>query len=134
MIALAAIGSWGCCSVTCCDKKPRNQLILVSPAADAVQPDTAVISKMAHEEIVWKLPAGSTITNVAIELAGKPAPFVSCQTAGGLCHIACANALCVSGPIDPSLSVPTKPGPYYAYHFEKSPAQASSDPGIRIDP
>ncbi len=121
--------------MTCCDKQPRNQLIFVSPTEDRVSLETAVISKKLQQEIVWKLPAGSTITSVSIILAGKPAPFLACRPNEGRCHISCANRLCASGPIDPSLPVPEKkPGPYYEYGFARGPSQASLDPGFRIDP
>jgi hypothetical protein len=135
LIAAAAIGTWGCCSVTCCDTKPRNQLVLV-PDTEMVAPDTIVISWSARQEVVWKLSSKSSITTVNIELEGKPKPFAACDlTTAGLCKIACADGLCISGPIDPALPQPTaKPYPYYRYRFGKSDSSASADPGIRIDP
>jgi hypothetical protein len=138
MIALAAIGSWGCCSVTCCDKKPRNQLILVSPTADAVSTDEAVISKMAHEEIVWKLPDGSTITHIEIT-PRKPStpdtlPFENCKVNVKPCRIECQNRLCQSGAISQALNPPRKKLYYYDYGFMRPASAASLDPGIRIDP
>jgi len=137
MIALAAIGSWGCCSVTCCDKKPRNQLILVSPTADAVQPDVAVISKMAREEIVWKLPDGSTITHIdIIPKAPTPdtKPFEKCQMTQNVCRIDCKDGLCPTGAINPALNPTKEQSFYYDYGFKRLAATASTDPGIRIDP
>jgi hypothetical protein len=135
MIALAAIGSWGCCSVTCCDKKPRNQLVLVS-AADAVQPEDIAISWSARQEIVWKLQRGSTIAYVEIQLEGKPKPFDMCDmSTAGLCKISCRSGLCPSGPIDAALPKPKeKPYPYYKYGFHHLDSSASADPGFRIDP
>jgi hypothetical protein len=135
LLAITALGSWGCCSVTCCDNQPRNQLVLVPPETDGVKIPDIVIRKSLHQEVVWKLAEGSSFTNVAITLAGKAAPFTRCQTDRGVCHLSCTGGLCASGPIDPNLPVPEKkPGPYYDYHFEGPQGQASLDPGIRIDP
>ncbi|HEX9148321.1 MAG TPA: hypothetical protein VF958_04085 [Thermoanaerobaculia bacterium] len=135
LIAIAAIGSWGCCSVKCCETKPRNQLVLV-PSTEMVSPDVIAISWHAHQEIVWKLESGSNIRSVDIRLEGKPKPFAACDvTKEGLCKIACGNGLCLSGPIDPALPQPReKPYPHYKYEFGKSDSTASADPEIRIDP
>lgn len=135
LIAIAAIGSWGCCSVTCCETKPRNQLVLV-PTTEKVTPEDIAISWSARQEIVWKLASGSRITSVDIRLEGKPKPFAACDVSKeGLCKIACASGLCLSGPIDAALPMPkTKPYPYYRYEFGKSDSTASADPGFRIDP
>jgi hypothetical protein len=130
--ALVFVGSWGCCSVTCCDKKPRNQLVLVLDG-DKPSIDPIVISKDAGHEIVWKLPAESTITYVAITLSGKPVPFVACDTTEGICRIACQDGLCSSGAVNPALD-PPKGGVYYDYVFAHSGGGASADPGFRIDP
>ena len=130
VIALTALGSWGCCSVRCCDKTAG--LVLVSPS-DAVSSDPIVISKKRHQEILWKLPAESTIQYVAITLAGgQPAPFDSCETTERVCRIACEHRLCSSGAISPSV-LPPHDGIYYNYAFQHA-GLASSDPGIRIDP
>jgi hypothetical protein len=127
LLALTIFGSWGCCSVRCCESFAR--IVVVSPNLDA--PET-VISKKRGQEILWKLPAESTVSNVAITLAGKPAPFVACETTEGVCRIACEDKLCASGPISPGLEVPSE-GIYYAYVFQAG-SSASLDPGIRIDP
>src|SRR5512141_1436400 len=121
LIAIAAIGSWGCCSVTCCETKPRNQLVLV-PTTEKVTPEDIAISWKQRQEIVWKLESGSNIRTVDIRLEGKPKPFAACDVSReGLCQIACGNGLCVSGPIDPGVPQPTaKPYPYYRYEFGKS--------------
>jgi hypothetical protein len=135
LLSVLAFGSWGCCSVTCCEKQPHNTLVLVPPATDGVKIPDIVIRKSLHQEVVWKLPDGSPLTGVAIKLDGKPAPFVLCRTDQGVCHLSCTGGLCASGPIDPNLPVPEKkPGPYYEYDFDRPPGQASLDPGIRIDP
>ena len=135
LLTVTALGSWGCCSVRCCEAKPRNQLVLVLPE-DKVLPDTIAISWSARQEVVWKLPAGSTIDRVEILLEGKPKPFETCDTStAGLCSISCREGLCPSGPIDAALPMPKeKPYPYYRYSFHHSDSTASADPGIRIDP
>lgn len=127
LIALTALGSWGCCSVHCCESFAR---IVVVSAADKASPDPVVISKGRGQEILWKLSAESTISNVAITVGEKPVPFVACQTAEGVCHIACENRLCASGPISPTLEPPKS----YEYTFAHPVSAASLDPGIRIDP
>jgi hypothetical protein len=130
LLTVAALGSWGCCSVRCCDKTAG--VVLVS-ASDEVSSDPIVISKKRHQEILWKLPAESTIQYVAITLGeGKPAPFEGCTTTEGVCRIACGHGLCSSGAISPAV-VPPHGGIYYAYVFQHA-SSASSDPGIRIDP
>ena len=130
LFTVTALGSWGCCSVRCCDKTAG--LVLVT-ASDGVSSDPIVISKKRHQEILWKLPADSTIQYVAITLdEGKPAPFEGCTTTEGLCRIACGHGLCSSGPISASV-MPPHGGIYYNYAFQHA-ASASLDPGIRIDP
>jgi hypothetical protein len=129
LIAVAAIGSWGCCTVKC--REATAPLVFVSEP-DRVSRDPIVISKMAKQEIVWRLSAGSTITSIDISLGAHPAPFENCATSEKVCRIACQNRACVSGAINPSLDVP-KGGIYYAYAFAR-PGAVSSDPGIRIDP
>lgn len=129
LLTLAALGSWGCCSVRCCDKTAG--LVLVSPS-DGVSSDPIVISKKRHQEILWKLPAESTIQFVAITLAGNPAPFEGCTTTEGVCRIACGHGLCSSGPISAAVDPPST-GIYYGYAFQHG-SSASADPGIRIDP
>jgi hypothetical protein len=129
LLALTALGTWGCCSVRCCDQKAS---VVVVSSADAVTADPVVISKKRHQEILWKLPPDSTIDYIAIDLAGKPAPFESCETAEGVCRIACGHHLCSSGAINPALD-PPHAGIYYGYHFHHGET-VSSDPGIRIDP
>ena len=80
---------------------------------------------------VWRVRDG--ITNVAIKIGENPAPpFVDCRTDAGICRIDCEHRLCFSGSINPLLAVP--PSRYFDYDFASSTAQASSDPGIRIDP
>lgn len=132
LIAVAAFGSWGCCTVTRCDTKPRNQLVLVMEA-DKVSIDAIVISKSAGHEIVWRLPAESTISSVAITLDGKPDPFVACRTTEGVCHISCENGLCSSGPVNPAVS-PPESGILYDYVFARPTSAASADPRIIIRP
>lgn len=127
LIALTALGSWGCCSVHCCESFAR---IVVVSATDGATPDPVVISKGRRQEILWKLPAESTISNVAITLGRNPAPFVACQTTEDVCHIACENRLCASGPISPTLEPPKS----YEYTFAHPVSAASLDPGFRIDP
>ena len=129
LFTLAALGSWGCCSVRCCDKTAG--LVLVSPS-DGVSSDPIVISKKPHQEILWKLPAESTIQFVAITLAANPAPFEGCTTTEGVCRIACGHGLCSSGPISEAVEPPST-GIYYGYAFQHA-GSASADPGIRIDP
>jgi hypothetical protein len=130
MIALAAIGSWGCCTVRWCD--PKERIVIVKLSARGVSADPVVISKSKHQQILWKLPSGSPYTNVAIELGSNLEPFVACDTSEGICRIACENRLCLSGSINPLLTVPPK-GLYYKYGFG-GPTATSSDPGFRIDP
>jgi len=129
LLTVTALGSWGCCSVRCCDQTAG--LAVVSPT-DAVSPDPIVISKKRHQEILWKLPAESTIQYVAITLGVNPVPFEGCETTEGVCRIACEGRLCSSGPISPSV-MPPRDGIPYAYVFQR-PEASSSDPGIRIDP
>ncbi|HEY6066820.1 MAG TPA: hypothetical protein VIY96_11735 [Thermoanaerobaculia bacterium] len=129
LLAVTALGAWGCCSVKCCDSFAR--IGVASPGGEAPG-ETLVISKKRHQEILWKLPDGSTISEVAITLGEHPAPFVACQTSSAICHIACEHKLCASGPINPDLRPPSG-GIYYAYVFQSGSA-ASLDPGIRIDP
>jgi hypothetical protein len=131
LIAVTAFGSWGCCSVRCCGSVAK--IVVVSPTADGVSVDPVVISKEAGQEIVWRLPAESTISNVAITLAKNPDPFVACQTTEGICHIACENRLCPSGPVNPAL-YPPKAGTYYGYVFGRPGSAASADPGFIIRP
>jgi hypothetical protein len=133
LILVAIIGSWGCCTVTCCERKPRNQLVLVVDG-DKPSIDPIVISKKAEHEIVWKLPAESTIANVTITLGRNPAPFVGCQTSEGVCRIACQDRLCISGPINAALVVPESGRLYYEYAFTRPVTGASADPGIEIRP
>jgi hypothetical protein len=129
LLAATALGSWGCCSVKCCESFAR--IAVASPTGEPPA-SLVVISKKRKQEILWRLPATSTTSNVAITLAGKPAPFVACATAEGVCHIPCEHTLCASGPIAPALDVPSG-GIYYEYAFQ-SGSSASLDPGIRIDP
>ncbi|HZI65286.1 MAG TPA: hypothetical protein VFF17_01865 [Thermoanaerobaculia bacterium] len=129
LIAVTTLGSWGCRSVPCCEDAAA--VVLVS-AMDAVSNDLIVISKKRRQEILWRLPADSTIQSVAISLAGKPAPFEACATAEGTCRIPCERRVCSSGPINPSLEPPAG-GITYAYLFQR-PEGASADPTIRIDP
>jgi hypothetical protein len=130
LLVVSALGTWGCCSLRCCDKTAG--LVLVS-ASDAVSVDPIVISKKRHQEILWKLPADSTIQYVTITLdGGKPAPFEGCTTTEGVCRIACGHGLCSSGPISEAVH-PPHGGISYSYAFQHA-ASASADPGIRIDP
>jgi hypothetical protein len=129
LLAVTALGSWGCCSVHCCESFAR---IAVVSSTGMVPGPPVVISKKRGQEILWKLPADATISDVAITLAGKPSPFVACQITEGVCHIACEDKLCSSGPINPALEPPSS-GIYYDYVF-RSGSTASLDPGIRIDP
>ncbi len=129
VIATAAIGSWGCCSVKWCDTQPRNQLVIVLDA-DKVSADPIVVSQKARHEIVWRLPAESTIGHVEIVLAGKPAPFERCETVEGVCRIACSSGLCSSGPVTAAVRPPAE----YGYVFARPGSAASLDPTIRIDP
>ena len=140
VLAVTILGSWGCCSVTCCGSKPRTPLpVVVKDDKGGVDLETIVISKSKHEEVVWLLPAGSKIERVEITLGGKPRPFVRCDDkTAGACGISCEHGLCFSGPINPKLKPPDVAPPeyggrgiYYAYGFAPI---ASSDPGIRIDP
>ncbi|MDQ5871758.1 MAG: hypothetical protein M3547_06075, partial [Acidobacteriota bacterium] len=128
LIAVTAFGSWGCCTARYCENTAG--VVLVSPD-DKVSNETIVISKKRKQEILWKLPAESTVQNVAITLGGNPPPFEGCETTEGVCRIPCERRLCSSGAINPGLSPPSG-GIYYAYVFQH-PAGASSDPGIRID-
>jgi len=130
MIALAAIGSWGCCTVRWCD--PAARIVIVKVDARLLSStEPIVISKSKHQQIAWKLSSGSPYTSVAIKLGGHLEPFVACETSAGVCHIACEHGLCLSGSINPLLAVP--PATYYEYQFEGARA-TSTDPGIRIDP
>jgi hypothetical protein len=104
--------------------------IVVVTEGDGVSIDPIVISTGAHQEILWKLPAESTISSVAITLARNPDPFVACQTTEGVCHIACENRLCASGPINPTLEPPKN----YGYTFARPVSAASADPGFIIRP
>jgi hypothetical protein len=128
VLAVAILGSWGCCSVPC---DPAGQLIVVKEKETRDAYQLIVISKGRHQQIVWKLSSGSSWTHVAITLAEHPAPFVNCVTSGGVCKIACENRLCYSGSIDPALPVPSIT---YDYRFRGPGGEVSSDPGIRIDP
>jgi hypothetical protein len=59
LLMVTALGSWGCCSVKCCDTKPRDQLVVVttkSATEDEVPNPKAVISKMKNHQVVWLLP------------------------------------------------------------------------------
>ncbi|SRR6266566_2143969 len=136
LIALTALGSWGCCSVTCCDKRARNQLVLVSADGDKVSIDPIVVSQRLRHEIVWRLPAESTIASIAITPRDKtgPAwtPFERCEMTADVCRIACVQRVCMSGAVNPAPPV-TKPI-YYDYAFTHPVTGASLDPGIRIDP
>ena len=129
LITATALATSGCCSVRCCDKTAG--LVLVS-SSDSVSADPIVISKKRHQEILWKLPEGSTIQSIAINLEGKPVPFEGCATSEGTCRLACERHLCSSGAISAGLT-PPHGGIYYSYAFQHA-ASTSSDPGIRIDP
>jgi hypothetical protein len=144
LLMVTALGSWGCCSVKCCDTKPRDQLVVVttkSATEDEVPNPKAVISKMKNHQVVWLLPSESTIRH--IELTLKPdqpsspgvkwPPFEVCGSDASVCSIACTDLVCRSGRINPRLE-PPKQGLYYDYTFSRADGQASLDPGIRIDP
>jgi hypothetical protein len=132
LIAVIAFGSWGCCTVKCCEKQPHNQLVLVGEG-DKVSSDPIVISQAAGHEIAWTLPADSTIAYVAISLAeGRPVPFEGCTTTEGVCRIACEHRLCSSGPVRSAVHPPPD-GIYYDYVFQHA-GSASADPGIIIRP
>lgn len=133
LTAVTAFGSWGCCTVPCCEKKPHNQLVLVKDA-DKISIDPIVISKSAGHEVAWRLQAESTIAYVAITLdEGKPAPFEGCATTEGVCRIACEHQWCSSGPISPGVNPPLHGEIYYGYVFQHA-GSASADPGIIIRP
>jgi hypothetical protein len=143
-LTVSALGSWGCCSVRCCDTKPRDQLVVVSttPSNEDVVPNPeVVISKSKNHQIVWLLPAGSPIRHIDLKLrpnqppspGPKWPPFAACGENPNVCRIACADMLCRSGPIHPTLE-PGKKGTYYDYWFIREGGEASADPGIRIDP
>jgi len=128
VIALGAVGSWGCCTM---HHGPKGPFVVVSQTAAGASVDPIVISKGKHQQILWRVRDG--ITNVAIKIGENPAPpFVDCRTDAGICRIDCEHRLCFSGSINPLLAVP--PSRYFDYDFASSTAQASSDPGIRIDP
>jgi hypothetical protein len=130
VLTVAALGLWGCSSARGREAKARIIVVKVNARLlDSTEP--IAISKSRHQEIVWRLPPGSSFTNVAIDLAGKPNPFVACETSEGVCHIPCEHRSCPSGAINPSLTVP--PPVLYEYSLA-GPSAASSDPGIRIDP
>ncbi|HEX9690403.1 MAG TPA: hypothetical protein VGB47_15160 [Thermoanaerobaculia bacterium] len=135
LFTATVFGSWGCCTVTCCETKPRNQLVIVLDG-DKPSIDPIVVSKGAGHEIVWKLPAESTITHVAITPRDRSAPeqlpFERCESVAGACRIACEHGVCLSGRVNPSLFVPKSI--YYDYIFQRPEAKASADPTIRIDP
>jgi hypothetical protein len=133
LIAAAAIGSWGCCTVTCCEPKAKIQFVEVEPGTLNVRTDPVVISKKRNQEILWRLPADSTVVAVEITLGANPAPFEDCETGvAGVCRLPCHGRVCASGPIDPNLQVETKL--YYDYRFRKADQTASVHPTIRIDP
>lgn len=127
LLTVTALGSWGCCSVRCCDKTAG--LVVVSPTGEA-DPDPIVISKRRHQEILWKLSAGSTFASVAITLDRNPPPFERCETAEGVCRIACQSGFCSSGPISEAVVPPVE----YKYVFQGPTGEVSADPIIRIDP
>lgn len=144
LLTVTALGSWGCCSVNCCDKKPRNQLVVVEtkpPNMDLVSNDEVVISKSKQNQIVWLLPPGSTIQHIDVNLRPNQPPspgptwppFKVCGQDPNVCSIACEDSVCQSGPIDPTLE-PAKKGTYYDYKFIRPGGAPSTDPGIRIDP
>ena len=134
LLTVTALGSWGCCSVTCCDNQPRNQLVLVSDLdADWDKIKEIVIKKSLNQEIVWKLTAQSTIAYLEVTPrapATDPKPFENCQMNKNVCWIVCKDGLCPSGAITLNVVKPV----YYDYTFKRSTTQASADPGIRIDP
>jgi hypothetical protein len=129
LIAAMALGSWGCCTARQCENTAG--VVTVSPT-DFVSNEMIVISKKKKQEILWRLPADSTIRYVAISLGGNPAPFETCEMAEGTCRIPCERRTCASGPINPSLTPPAG-GITYGYLFQR-PEGASADPTIRIDP
>ena len=133
MIATAGFGSWGCCTVTCCETKPRNQLVLVMDA-DKPSIDPIVVSKSAGHEIAWRLPSDSTISHVAIALGGQPAPFERCATVETVCRIPCESGLCASGRIAAAVTPPEGGEIRYDYVFERPASAASADPTIIIRP
>ena len=128
LIAVTALGSSSCCTMRCEDTAD----VVVVSAMGEVSSEVVAISKQRRQEILWRLPADSTITAVAIDLGGNRPPFERCATAEGTCRIPCENRACASGPINPSLSPPPG-GISYAYAFER-PEGATADPTIRIDP
>ena len=134
LLAVSALGTWGCCTVTCCDNKPRNQLVLVSDLdADWEKIKEIVIKKSLYQEIVWKLASQSTVARVEITPrapATDTKPFENCQMTENVCWIVCKDGLCPSGAIALNVVRPV----YYDYTFKRNTGQASSDPGIRIDP
>lgn len=129
LISAMALGSWGCCTARNCENTAG---VVTVSGMDAVSNDMIVISKKKKQEILWRLPADSTIRYVAISLGGNPAPFEMCEAAAGACRIPCERRVCASGPINPSLDPPPG-GITYSYVFER-PEGASADPTIRIDP
>jgi hypothetical protein len=144
LLGLTTLGSSGCCSVRCCDTKPRDQLVVVttkSATEDEVPNPEVVISKVKNHQIVWLLPSGSTIQHIKLELRpNQPSspgvkwpPFEVCGSDASVCSIPCIDLICRSGRINPMLEPPKK-GLYYDYKFSRAEGQASLDPGIRIDP
>ena len=130
LVAVTTLASWSCRTVPCCEDSA--EVVLVSPT-DTVSNELIVISKKRRQEILWRLPADSTIQSVAITLAGKPAPFEACDTTtAGTCRIPCESRVCASGAINSALEPPPG-GITYAYLFYR-PEGASADPTIRIDP
>ncbi|HMA18564.1 MAG TPA: hypothetical protein VKS03_09010 [Thermoanaerobaculia bacterium] len=107
--------------------------IIAVPDVETPLVPPIVISKKAHQEIVWRLSAGSTLSYVKITLGKNPLPFDNCQEMSGACRINCQNHVCLSGPIKESLSVPPE-GLSYNYDFRRADSTASADPEIRIDP
>ena len=144
LLTVTALGSWGCCSVRCCDTKARDQLVVVTTKTaneDEVPNPEIVISKMKNHQVVWLLPQGSTIRHIDLKLREnqdpipgmKWPPFEVCGPNATVCSIACTDLICRSGRINPALEPPKK-GIYYDYTFGRGEGQASLDPGIRIDP
>ena len=144
LLGLTTLGSSGCCSLKCCDTKPRDQLVVVttkSATEDEVPNPEVVISKVKNHQIVWLLPSGSTIQHIKLELRpNQPSspgvkwpPFEVCGSDASVCSIPCTDLICRSGRINPMLEPPKK-GLYYDYKFSRAEGQASLDPGIRIDP
>jgi hypothetical protein len=131
LITASVLGVWGCCTVKWCDPQEERIVTVKEKDAKADEYYETAISKMKHQQIVWKLSSGSTWTHVAIRLAGQPPPFVACEVSGDLCNIPCRNHVCLSGSINPALNPP--PSLKYGYVFSSAGA-TSSDPGIRIDP